>query len=96
MNDTEQIEKSSPEEICQYFVDYHKSKQMAMGEMKFDSCEMDESVAELPGDDVTEDFEQDKKPEVPLHLKYVKEVSNIQILLHCSSLDCWDFSSVLF
>ena len=73
---TEQIEKSSPEEICQFFLDYHKRKQMAMGEMKFESCDIDESVPETPGDDTIEDFEQDKKPEAPLHLKYVKQVSD--------------------
>ena len=70
------ISKTSSEEICQFFLDYHKRKQIALGlgEIELDSHDNDEHAAEATADDIGEDVLLDRKPEIPLHLKYVKQV----------------------
>ena len=91
-------QKASPEDIRQFFLDYHKRKQMALGELEPPGEEHAEELQEgqPQGDDVGDDgvtFEADKAPEVPLHVKYVTQVRKCWALLFlCTEGDGRDWS----
>ena len=90
---TEHVDKTSPGEIREFFVDYHKRKQMALGELDANSTDFNDIATEEPGDegDVTGDFEEDKKLELPIHVKYVKEVG----VFYCKMCVCVENSCLV-
>ena len=65
--------KLSAEQIREFFLDYHKRKQQSLG---YVSDEEPGMVTSEPGEGGVEEeqFQPDKKPEIPRHVKYVIQV----------------------
>ena len=72
--DKEETNLSSAE-IRHFFLDYHKRKQQSLGYI--DADESGDVPTEPEGGGGEESFEPDKKPEIPRHVKYATQVSNI-------------------
>lgn len=64
----------SAEQIREFFLDYHKRKLQSMGYL--DEEETGTETTETGGGGVEEEeqFQPDKKPEIPRHVKYVTQV----------------------
>lgn len=72
-------EKLSAEQIREFFLDYHKRKQQSLGYL--DEEELG-TVTTEPEEGGAEEgqFQPDKKPEIPRHVKYVTQV-NLETIL---------------
>lgn len=67
-------EKLSAEQIREFFLDYHKRKQQSLGYL--DEEELGTVTTEPEEGGVEEEqFQPDKKPEMPRHVKYVTQVN---------------------
>ena len=73
-------EKTSSQDIRQFFLDYHKRKQIALGEVDPGELSHEVNTQEVQGgnegDDEGASFDSDRAPDIPLHVKYVTQVRN--------------------
>ena len=67
-------EKPSAEQIREFFLDYHKSKQQSLGYVDEEESGTVTSEPEEAGVE-EEQFQPDMKPEIPRHVKYVTQVN---------------------
>lgn len=64
----------SADQIREFFLDYHKRKQQSLGYLDDEEPGMGTSEPEEGGVE-EEQFQPDKKPEIPRHVKYVTRVN---------------------
>lgn len=69
----EEEKKLSAEHIREFFLDYHKRKQQSLGYVDGEEPGTVTSEPEEGGVE-EEQFQPDKKPEIPRHVKYVTQV----------------------
>ncbi|XP_068709692.1 TELO2-interacting protein 1 homolog [Montipora foliosa] len=69
-----EAENPSAEDIRQFFLDYHKRKQLSLGYLDADEQEQEEGMTEPKESGDGETFEPDRKPEIPRHVQYVTQV----------------------